>query len=585
VIVEQDLPESVRAVFGDTSRLRGKFLKSHREGAKTQRTIGLPDAPAESVVSFSIMTVTEVRESPPGAVSEKTFCDFFEEVARRFPERTAFRLKTGKSYRQMTYRELFDQAKAVGLGLSEAGIRPGERVAILSENRPEWVVSYLGILMAGATVVPLDSQISPAEWRRLLDDSESRMVFVSGLLAGKLHGAIDDSDLKARWICFDPIPETRGSRREFSAFLRSAESSEPRPALPGAAPDDVAVIIYTSGTTGRPKGVMLTHANLVAEIVSVLEIIPVDENDTLLCLLPLQHVFASVVNVLIPLYVGARVTFVDTLKRSEILEALEAAGITILATVPQFFYLFHDRIREELGKKPAIVRAIFRWMLAVNHFCLTRLRLNLGKILFGKIHRTFGSKLRLFVSGGSSFDPKVAQEFYDFGFTILQGYGLTETTGAATATTVEDNELGSVGKPLPGVEVRVMDPDSAGVGEIAIRGPIVMKGYYRNAEATDQVLRDGWFHSGDLGRLDDGGNLFITGREKEVIVLPNGKNIYPDELETHYQQCPYIQEIAVIGVHEEGSRAGAERLHAVVVPNFEYLKSKKIANAREILRD
>ena len=503
----------------------------------------------------------------------------------RFPDRVAFRLKTLEGYRQVTYREVHRQATGTAAGLRAQGLRHGERVAILSENRPEWVVSYLGILFAGGTPVPLDVQISPPEWRTLLDDSEARFVFVSGLHLPKLREALEGSPLRERWICFDPLEDQAQSRSELSGFVRWALSLNRRAELPESRLTDLVFLIYTSGTTGRPKGVMLTQENLLAEITAVLRIIPVDEDDTLLCLLPLQHVLASVINVLIPLYVGAQVTFVDTLKRSEILQALEEAGITILATVPQFFYLFHGRIQDELARKPGVVRLLFRAMLAVNGLCIRLLGLNLGRVFFGRIHRTFGTRLRMFVSGGSSFDRRVARDFHDMGLTILQGYGLTETTGAATTTRIEDNVIGSVGKPIPGVETRIIDPDDNGIGEVAIRGRIVMKGYSSDPDATAEVMRDDWLLSGDLGRLDDEGNHFITGRKKEVIVLPNGKNIYPDELETHYLQSPYINEIAVIGIAAPGGYESAERLHAVVVPDFDRLKAKKIANTREILRD
>lgn len=513
----------------------------------------------------------------------RTFNQHFEEIARRFPDRIAFRLKTPQGYLAVSYGDAYRQARDAALGLLALGLRNGSRVAILSENRPEWAIAYLSAYLSGMIAVPLDTQISPEEWRRLLDDAEAHTVFVSGRLLPKLREAVKDSRPPRRLISFDPEQGDRDARTELAGLIEWAAGLAPAPTLPVCQASDVVTIIYTSGTTGTPKGVMLTQSNVLSELESILKVIYADKNDALLCLLPLQHVLASIINVLVPLYLGAQVVFADTLKRSEILQALEEAGITILATVPQFFYLFHGRIQEELAGKSIPMRKLFRTTLLLNRFCMRFLRINLGKLLFAKIHRSFGAKLRLFVSGGSSLDPTVAQDFHDMGFTILQGYGLTETSGACAVTRVENNVVGSVGPALPDVDIKILAPDAAGVGEIMIRGPVVMKGYYRNPDATEESTKDGWFYSGDLGRLDRKGNLFITGRKKEVIVLPNGKNIYPDELEAHYLKCPCIQEIAVIGVfspHERG-----ERLHAVVVPNFDYLKSKKIANTREILRD
>ncbi len=513
-------------------------------------------------------------------IPPQTFNQQFEEIVRRFPDRTAFRMRTPQGYTTVSYREAYRQARCVALGLRALGRISGSRVAILSENRPEWVVAYLGIYLAGMVAVPLDTQISPPEWRRLIDDAEAQTVFVSGLLAPNLREAIKDLQPALRVVSFDDVPGDGDARSGLPWFIEWAENLAAPPALPQCQPSDIVTIIYTSGTTGTPKGVMLTQSNIVKELQCIFGAIYADENDVLLCLLPLQHVLASVINVLVPLYLGAQVVFADTLKRAEILKALEEAGITILATVPQFFYLFHGRIQEELSKKSALVRKLFRAMLRLNRFCMAILGINLGRKLFSKIYRSFGSKLRLFVSGGSAFDPRVAQDFHDMGFTILQGYGLTETTGACTVTRVKNNVIGSVGPPLPGAEVKILSP---GTGEILIRGPMVMSGYYKNPAATEEAIRDGWFCSGDLGRLDARGNLFVTGRKKEVVVLPNGKNIYPDELEAHYLQSPYIREIAVLGVFSQQERG--ERLHAVVVPDFDYLKSKKIANAREALRD
>jgi long-chain acyl-CoA synthetase len=513
----------------------------------------------------------------------ETFNQQFEEIVRRFPDRTAFRLKTPEGYPTVSYREAYRQARGVATGLAASGMKRGDRVAILSENRPEWVVAYLGIYLSGMAAVPLDAQISPAEWRRLIDDADARTIFVSGLLMPKLVEATKDS-IPPRWIVsFDPISGDHDARTELGGLIDWAEELSNPLVLPECQPSEVVSIIYTSGTTGTPKGVTLTQSNIVSELQSIFGAIHADENDVLLCLLPLQHVLASVINVLVPLYLGAQVVFADTLKRPEILQALEEAGVTILATVPQFFYLFYNRIQDELSKKSPLMRILFRGMLRLNRLAIRIAGINLGKVFFSKIHQSFGTRLRLFVSGASSLDPKVAQDFHDMGFTILQGYGLTETTGACAVTRVENNAVGSVGPPLPGIEIKILSPDETGTGEILIRGPIIMKGYYKHPAATEEAIRDGWFHSGDLGRFDAKGNLFVTGRKKEVIVLPNGKNIYPDELETHYLQSPFIQEMAVIGISSSHERG--ERLHAVVVPNFDYLKTKKIANAREALRD
>jgi long-chain acyl-CoA synthetase len=515
----------------------------------------------------------------------KTFNQKFEDTVHRFPDQTAFRLKTPEGYRTYSYREAYRQSRAVAQSLIALGLQQGARVAILSENRPEWVVAYLGIYLAKMIAVPLDTQITQREWRRLLEDSQSQVVFVSGLLLPDLKEAVKNSLPLLRIICFDSLDGDRDARNEISGLIEWAEGLTPPPVLPECRPGDVVTIIYTSGTTGTPKGVMLTQSNIISELTSILSCVHADERDILLCLLPLQHVLASVVNVMLPLYMGGQVVFADTLKRAEILLALEQAGITILATVPQFFYLFYERIQEELANKPVVARLLFRTMLRINRLSLSWLHINLGRLFFGRIHRSFGATLRMFVSGGSSIDPRVAQDFHDMGFLILQGYGLTETTGACTVTRVENIVIGSVGPPLAGMEIGIDKPDAAGVGEILIRGGVVMAGYYKNPQATAEAIRDGWFCSGDLGRVDSKNNLFITGRKKEVIVLPNGKNIYPDEIEAHYSQSPFIQEIAVVGIKESGGHETSERLHAVVVPNFDFLKAKKIANAKEILRD
>ena len=294
-------------------------------------------------------------------------------------------------------------------------------------------------------------------------------------------------------------------------------------------------------------------------------------------------------NLFLPLFNGARVVYLETLNTTELLRALQERDITAFAVVPQFFYLIHERIFKELHKRGKFTLRLVRALMAFNR-ALRRVGINAGKLFFGKIHATFGARMRYLVTGGSRFDPAIARDFYSFGIDVLNAYGLTETSAAAFVNPPGQRIVfGSVGKPFPGVEARIVDPQpmeegAPPVGEIALRGAIVMKGYWNRPEATAEVLRDGWLYTGDLGYFDSGGNLFITGRRKEIIVLANGKNVYPEEIEAHYLQAAYVKEICVMAVEARPGDPTSERLYAVVVPNFELLRERKIVNAKEAIR-
>src|SRR5208282_3190140 len=250
---------------------------------------------------------------------------------------------------------------------------------------------------------------------------------------------------------------------------------------------------------------------------------------------------------------------------------LQERGISAFCVVPQFFYLIHERIFKELNKRGKLTLRLVRTLMALNRG-LRRVGVNAGKVFFGKIHATFGARMRYLVTGGSRFDPAIARDFYSFGIDVLNAYGLTETSGGAFLNPPgKPIVFGSVGKPFPGVEARVVDAlpleeGAPAAGEIAIRGAIVMKGYWNRPASTAEVLRDGWFYTGDLGYFDADGNLFITGRRKEVIVLANGKNVYPEEIEAHYLHAQYVKEICVMALEAHPGDPMSERLHAVVVP-------------------
>src|ERR1700730_15638616 len=519
------------------------------------------------------------------------FYQRFQESARKFPGNVALEIQRPHTVERVTFAELTRMSESVANWLSTRVPRDA-RVAILAANHPRWVAAYLGIIAAGRTAVPLDTAFHADQVKKLLIDSGASLLFcdvkqlpvaaeaVEGLNVGLLmtSAAAERSS----------VP-TKVSDPNLAADLDSIFAVGPgnfQSIVP--ADGDLAALLYTSGTTADPKGVMLTHANLVGEANSVLAVIKVGPEDALLGILPMFHVLAQMANLFLPLFNGCRVVYLETLNTTELLRAFEERDITVFCVVPQFFYLIHERIFKELTKRGKLTLRLVRTLMAFNRG-LRRIGVNAGKLFFGKIHATFGARMRYLITGGSRFDPAIARDFYSFGIDVLNAYGLTETTGGAFINPPGHVVFGSVGRPFPGVEAKIVDPKpveegAPPAGAIAIRGAIVMKGYWNRPDATAEVLRDGWFYTGDLGYFDSGGNLFITGRGKEVIVLANGKNVYPQEIEAHYLQAPYVKEICVMALEARPGDPTSERLHAVVVPNFELLRERKIVNSKEVIR-
>jgi long-chain acyl-CoA synthetase len=523
------------------------------------------------------------------------FYQRFQESARKFPDNIALEIQRQQTVERVTFAELTRMSESVANWLSTRVPRDA-RVAILAANHPRWVAAYLGIIAAGRTAVPLDTAFHADQVKKLLIDSGASLLFcdVKHLPAAveAVEGINVGLVMTSAATEANPTP-TKVSEPNLAPSLAAdldsifaAAPADFQPVVP--AEGDLAALLYTSGTTADPKGVMLTHANLVGEANSVLAIIKVGPEDALLGILPMFHVLAQMANLFLPLFNGARVVYLETLNTTELLRALQERDITVFCVVPQFFYLIHERIFKELNKRGKFTLRLVRTLMAFNR-TLHRLGLNAGKLFFGKIHATFGARMRYLVTGGSRFDPAIARDFYSFGIDVLNAYGLTETTGGAFLNIPGHVVIGSVGPPLPGVEAKIVDPkpveDGAPpAGEVAIRGAIVMKGYWNRPDATAEVLRDGWFYTGDLGYFDSGGNLFITGRRKEVIVLANGKNVYPEEIEAHYLQAQYVKEICVMALEARPGDPTSERLHAVVVPNFELLRERKIVNSKEVIR-
>jgi len=521
-----------------------------------------------------------------------TFYSSFCECAERWPSNVALEIQLRERVESYTYAEVRRMAESIGRWIRENGFEPGTRCAIAANNHPRWVAAYLGIIAAGCTAVPLDTALHADQIAKLLKDSESSLIFCDQKHLNLVGEA--SSDLAVGIVLTDNPPQgssgEAGARglTQVRATLEAMFSAGPGNFVPvDSEHESLASLLYTSGTTADPKGVMLTHANLLGEVDAVFGLLQIGPGDAVLGVLPLFHVLSQMANLLLPLVRGSRVVYLETLNTTELLRALRERKVTAFAVVPQFFNLIHERIFKEAAKRGAFAQRALRGLMKLNT-ALRKAGINGGPFFFGKIHQTFGDKMRFLITGGSRFDPAIARDFHALGVDVLQAYGLTETTGAAFVVPPGHNLIGSVGPSLPGIEGKILDPqardDGPAAGEILIRGPIVMKGYWNRPDATADALKDGWLHTGDLGYFDAHGNLFITGRQKEIIILSNGKNIYPEEVEAHYLKSPYIKEICVLGLEGPPDDPRSDQLYAVIVPNVEVLKERKIVNMKEVIR-
>src|ERR1017187_9023026 len=392
-----------------------------------------------------------------------TFYQRFQESARKFPDNIALEIQRQQTVERVTFAELTRMSESVACWLSTRVPRDA-RLAILAANHPRWVAAYLGIIAAGRTAVPLDTTFNADQVNKLLINSDAKHLpvaveAVEGLgISLVMTSAAAEQNLTpgAPLIASSAMSGFRGTPA-LAADLDSIFAAGPagfQPIVP--AEDDLATLLYTSGTTADPKGVMLTHANLVGEANSVLAVVKIGPEDALLGILPMFHVLAQMANLFLPLFNGARVVYLETLNTTELLRALQERDITVVCIVPQFFYLIHERIFKELHKRGKLTLSLVRTLMALNR-ALRRVRINAGKVFFGKIHATFGARMRYLVTGGSRFDPAIARDFYSFGIDVLNAYGLTETSGGAFLNPPGHIVFGSVGRPFPGVEAKIVD--------------------------------------------------------------------------------------------------------------------------------
>jgi long-chain acyl-CoA synthetase len=500
------------------------------------------------------------------------------EALARHAKEDALCLKKEGLWLRISGDAFIARVRAVALGLSSLGVRKGDRVALLSENRPDWSVVDLAILSLGAVNVPIYTTQAPDQVRFILEDSGARLLFVSGRKVFR-HARPGIDPVALENVIFfdtDAASSREGSLTLFELEQRGAELDRAEPevfsrVMNAVVPADLATIIYTSGTTGEPKGVMLTHEAFATNVLAISSALPIRSTDIALSVLPLSHIFERTV-----FYVfcwnGVSVAYAPSF--DVVGEYLREVRPTIMTAVPRLFEkVFHKIVK--MGTSAGGWRSsLFNWALGVGQRYaefedkgetvppLLQIQQEVAsRLVFSKWREGVGGRLRFFVSGGAALSPVLSYSFLGAGVKILQGYGMTETC-IVSANRPEDNRVGSVGLPFPGVDVRV-DAD----GEILVRGPNVMSGYYNHPTETAAVFtEDGWFKTGDVGRMDADGHLYITDRKKELFKLSNGKYVAPQLVESLIKQSQYVSQVVVVG-------AGRKQPAALIVPDWEALSS------------
>ena len=503
-----------------------------------------------------------------------TIIELLVAINRRYSDIPALQVKEGERVRSISYIELGRRTSDTAYNLKKLGVERVDRVAILSESRPEWAIAFFGIVSCAGITVPMDIKLSDAEIEFILNDSAAKCIFISEKFLERIK------NLKPKLRFLEHIIMLDDIEHEGVLLLKDFKVQEDEIAHREITPEETALIVYTSGTTGVAKGVELTYKNLLFEVMSLHELIVFSPKDEFLSILPLNHMLEITGGFLGPLYAGSTITYCESLKPTNILSLMKETKTTVMICVPLVLKMFYNSIMKKIEDLPEVKRLFIKALLHISRFLL-KFHIRIGRIFFSSIHKQFGGHIRAFVSGGAPLDPVVELDFNAMGFRILQGYGLTETSPVITVNNFSECKYGSVGKPLEGAEVKILlNNDSGGKdGEIITKGPQVMKGYYRNPEKTAEVLRDGWFYTGDIGYFDDDRFLFISGRIKNLIVLGAGKKVFPEEVEEVMAGSQYIKEICVLGrVAQKGIRKGCEEVYAVIVPNLDTFDKEQKQN-------
>lgn len=473
----------------------------------------------------------------------------FRELVNRYKtlyfNKTAFEYKEtphSKEHIKISYAKFADDIEALGTALLDLGLR-GKRIAIISPNRYEWCVSYLAVTTSDIVVVPLDKSLPNNEIENLIIRSKVDGVIFDSKYAEVFHKLQEDNTNNLKYyICMDQIDGFDSYTtliEKGSSLIKEGSSDYFDVTIDNK---KMSIMLFTSGTTSISKAVALSQSNICEDIYALSQMTDIRKEDVFLSFLPLHHTFESTCTFLYGSYSGITIAFCDGLKYVQ--KNLAEFNVTGFVCVPLMLEIMYKKIRKGIEEKGKAKMAKFASKLC-NFFL--KIKIDIRRLVFKEILNNLGGKLRILIAGGASMSKEAIQGFLDLGINLLQGYGLTETSPVLAGENDKYKRAGSVGFPLPGLEVKIDNPGKDGIGEIIAKGPTVMIGYVDNPEATNEALKDGWFYTGDLGYIDKDGFLFITGRKKDVIVLKNGKNIFPEELEILINQLPYVSESMVFG--------------------------------------
>jgi len=507
----------------------------------------------------------------------ETLCQIPLNTLRSYGKPDQILYKENGTYVPMSSQEFYDRIRRISLGLRALGFGPGDKLALLSESRPEWIMTDFAVLAAGGITVPIYPTLTAEQIRYIIDDSETKIVVCSTPeLRAKVEEIRTNLPRVRHFLSFEPTAPA--GFRTFAAVMedgRKADAADPQAfekAVAAVKADDVASIIYTSGTTGVPKGVLLTHWNFFSNVKALDAVTDFHSGDTILSFLPLSHVLERMTTFSF-LFKGATIGYAESI--DTVAQNLLEVRPTIMISVPRLFEKLYARIMDSILAGSPVKKKIFFWALGRGLAASRKAQLRTAavfprkspglrlaqKLVFDKILEKTGGRVKFFVSGGAPLSRDIAEFFHAIGLIILEGYGLTETAPVVACNTFTKIRFGTVGPPVPGVEVRIAQD-----GEILVRGENVMKGYFKKEAETAEALAGGWFHTGDIGFLDADGLLTITDRKKDLIVTAGGKNVAPQPIENLIRQSPYIAQAVVLG-------ASRKFISALVVPQFEKLES------------